>query len=637
MGWGSAFARYLPALDGGKTLRVSGPLETVPADTALVQVYAIVTQTLVADMRSRPGIQARLPVATCRGYEEQEGDDARLTQNWMFDAKVVSDVESVKFDEGWAYGTAIVLWFKQNGAVESHTWADWVWIDRDDRLVPDEDGRGFLNRPLGWTTQEVPQASNALGIVSRPRLPWRTDVTARTRKDAGILEQIQANILQSHVRERLQVFVLEALKSNATAACQALSQVASLSSKPIKSAQKHYNEVLTYRSRNPDRYGLLTLGFPEEDSTAFVNIGLSAAGYKALGVEPPSVPADRAFTHGMKNRTGDDALGDDLGTWEGPFEQDVLGIVVVGSAAGDEGQREVVRDEVLGVLAQGFEVNATLPAGQPPKDQDRDTEHFGFHDGISQPLYVVSDLEAEGVAADGTSVWNPLRALDQVLVPEYDAAGKPTGQYGSYLVFRKLQQHGKQFGDRVNALATFHKLSDDAELSDDDRKRQAGALLIGRFGDGTPRTMQTEAGMTSPVSNNFTYDDDEGGRMCPLTAHARVMNGRSGDVTIPLLARRGQTYASADGEDEGLYFMAVAADIPAQFERLQRTAMGLTDHCSPDFLLGRGETWAERPEVQAVLEANERSDVETILPPAITMRGGEYFFLPSIAFLQNLA
>src|SRR4051812_27551330 len=115
MGWGSAFARYLPALDGGKTLRVSGPLETVPADTARVQVYAIATQSLVAATRSRPGIQARLPVAPCRGYEEQEGDDARLTQTWRFDAKVVSDVESGKFDEGWAYGTAIVLWFKQNG------------------------------------------------------------------------------------------------------------------------------------------------------------------------------------------------------------------------------------------------------------------------------------------------------------------------------------------------------------------------------------------------------------------------------------------------------------------------------------------------------------------------------------------
>src|SRR5262249_10941372 len=156
----------------------------------------------------------------------------------------------------------------------------------------------------------------------------------------------------------------------------------------------------------------------------------------------------------------------------------------------------------------------------------------------SQPLFVVEDRTREQRDTDGVSVWDPLVPLDRALVPD---GGPPEEQRcGSYLVFRKLEQDVAAFEQREERLATG------LGLEGEERER-AGALLVGRFEDGTPVVLQSAEGMHHPVPNNFTYADDEAGRKCPHLAHIRRMNDRTGQG--PLLARRGQTYGerSEDG------------------------------------------------------------------------------------------
>jgi deferrochelatase/peroxidase EfeB len=125
-------------------------------------------------------------------------------------------------------------------------------------------------------------------------------------------------------------------------------------------------------------------------------------------------------------------------------------------------------------------------------------EHFGYVDGRSQPLFLNSDIETEK-NKDGVDQWNPSAPLDLVLVP--DPFAEEADCLGSYVVFRKLEQNVQGFKRHEQNLART------LGLSDEDAER-AGALVVGRFEDGTPVTLQPHDGLDSPVPNNFTYNDD---------------------------------------------------------------------------------------------------------------------------------
>ncbi len=75
--------------------------------------------------------------------------------------------------------------------------------------------------------------------------------------------------------------------------------------------------------------------------------------------------------------------------------------------------------------------------------QDKSIEHFGYTDSLSQPLFFQSDLEWERQQGERTHVWDPGAGPDLVLVP--DPYGREGCDSGSYLVFRKLEQHVRAF------------------------------------------------------------------------------------------------------------------------------------------------------------------------------------------------
>jgi deferrochelatase/peroxidase EfeB len=289
-------------------------------------------------------------------------------------------------------------------------------------------------------------------------------------------------------------------------------------------------------------------------------------------------------------------------------------------------------------------------------------EHFGYIDGRSQPLFLDEDLDAERDGMDGTNVWNPAANLDQVLVPD---PGAGPNHFGSYFVFRKLEQNVRRFKQAEEDLA------DTLGVTGDDRDR-AGAMIVGRFKDGTPLALQQTDGAHGPIMNNFTYDSDAEGRKCPFHAHIRKTNPRGSGGAQPapqerlhLMARRGQTYGDrADVPFDssvppsqrptggvGLLFMAFNSQIHfdfaagnflgAQFDFTQAIWAN-----SPQFPVaqpdpGLDPVIGQGPRPQQVYprkwgELPDKTKPVDSVPQAVRMRGGEYFFMPSLAFLRNL-
>jgi hypothetical protein len=221
---------------------------------------------------------------------------------------------------------------------------------------------------------------------------------------------------------------------------------------------------------------------------------------------------------------------------------------------------------------------------------------------------------------------------------------------------RRFKQSEQDFADALGLVG-------------EDRER-AGAMIVGRFEDGTPLTLQKEEGAHSSVMNNFTYDSDISGAKCPFHAHIRKTNPRgSGGFQTPeaerlhLMARRGQTYGERDDDpndagvppserptgDVGLLFMAFNANISidddfalSQFDFTQQVWAD-----NPGF--PRVPAGTPAPELDPVIGQGPRHDPTSFsewggliatqtpaIPQAVHMRGGDYFFMPSLAFLRSL-
>ena len=457
-------------------------------------------------------------------------------------------------------------------------------------------------------------------------LEWRT----ATGDAATMLDELQPNILKAHVRDHLSALFLH---FGDTAEARAfLDAVAA----KMKSAKAHLEEVSAFKTGGAA-------------GTPYVGVGLTAAGYAAIGVE--NFPQDEAFLRGMKAAETRQKLADPpRSTFDPGYRDEIHAVVLVGDAT--DKAMTARRNEILGLLPDSATVLAEEIGLGRINARGEGIEHFGYVDGRSQPLFLHEDFEDEKNNTDGVNVWDPSAPLSQVLVPD-TAAPDPAVHFGSYLIFRKLEQNVRRFKQAEEDLA------DALSLTGDDRER-AGAMIIGRFEDGTPLTLQREDGVESPVPNNFTYDSDDLAAKCPFQAHIRKTNPRgSGGAEQPpqerlhLMARRGVTYGErADDPDAdippaerpsggvGLLFMAFNSVLDNQFEFTQAIWAN-----NPGFPLNKPIT----PGLDPVIGqgARESSDYTTgwggsehrvagPIPQAVTLKGGDYFFAPSLAFLRSL-
>ncbi|MGV1767741.1 hypothetical protein G6L29_30345 [Agrobacterium rhizogenes] len=463
-----------------------------------------------------------------------------------------------------------------------------------------------------------------------------------TGDDSAMLDDLQPNIIKAHTREFLKVLFLRFDdQTKARAFLKQLSNPAS-ASPLMKSAKAHLREVKTFK----------TIG---KKGTPYVGVGITKAGYLALGIDPSKFPPDPSFLSGMKNASLNDPPS---AAWEAHYQKDIHAVVLVGDQM--VGSRNRALSKVRALIAASSKVvvlGEETGHGLHNKNGEG-IEHFGYVDGRSQPLFLTEEVTDELLGSDGASNWDPAFGPGRAIVPD-PAAPNPNTHFGSYFVFRKLEQDVRKFKDQERQLARRLRLKgDDAE--------RAGAMLVGRFEDGTPLTTQFAEGAHNPVQNDFNYNSDPNGAKCPFFAHIRKVNPRGTGGFEPvsgerqhIMARRGQTYGvrtddpndgrivNKPSKDVGLLFMAFNANIAQQFEFAQSTwannpgfpkvpagavAPGL------DLVIGQGV----RTNIHCPLEwgadpADAAKNATTTAPPqAVTMKGGEYFFMPSIAFLRSL-
>lgn len=452
-------------------------------------------------------------------------------------------------------------------------------------------------------------------LTNERPLAW--DSAALDADTKAMLDNLQPNILRAHVREHLSVLFV---RFNDVAEGRAF--LRRLATTKMKSARQHLQEIRDF-------------GAGRGPGTPYVGVGISKAGYRDLGhsVEDVRKFDDPVFRDGMKRRT---AEVDDppVEEWERTYQREIHAVILIGDAG--RGPVDRLREEILGDLPESARLLGE-ERGQGMRNPAGDgIEHFGYVDGRSQPLFVKDEVDKEP-----KKHWDPAFPLSNVLVPD-PFAPDPKRHHGSYLVFRKLEQNVRAFKEIERDLA------DSLGLKGADRER-AGAMLVGRFKDGTPLTLKPRpAG--GPVVNDFTFDADDGSK-CPFSGHVRKTNPRSFGREV-VMARRGQTYGERADDpwddspperrpsgEVGLLFMAFNASLLGQFEFMQQTWANNPDFELPatghDPVIGQGDRDI-KVRFPKVWGKPEMSLPQPQVPQTVTMKGGEYFFAPSLAYLRNL-
>ncbi|QUJ68015.1 Dyp-type peroxidase [Photobacterium sp. GJ3] len=397
----------------------------------------------------------------------------------------------------------------------------------------------------------------------------------------------------------------------------------------------------------------------------FVNLMLSATGYRHLGVAQTQWPDDPAFLAGMKDLTqrydtaprGDhkptaNPLNDDLSQWEASFTQSIDGMVIF-ALSGDPATVDQSLDQQVQALKQSLDGIGQIVVVQRGhvmrNDKQQVIEHFGFVDGVSNPKFLFSELNEE-YRNGGYSQNDPSAPLSLVMVPD---PGGDKSSFGTYVVYRKLQQNIKGFWQRADLLANTLSEKTDQKVSPE----FAGALCVGRFKDGTPISEQAGDGWTN-LFNNFNFDQDADGLRCPFHAHVRKTNPRGDTVrqfnsppTIERsrrIVRRGISFGDAElnpateWTDAGLLFLSFQASIVDQFIFMQHTWCNnenfLRGDVGLDPLVGQlpsGQTPASQ--TWSTGWGSPTADkVSFSFSGFVRTKGGEYFFMPSLHFLKNL-
>jgi len=460
--------------------------------------------------------------------------------------------------------------------------------------------------------------------------------TAASPETLAMLQNLQPNILKPHVREFLTVLFLRFY--DPAGAKTFIADLAGV----MKSTHDHLDEIERFKK-------------DKIPGTPYIGFGLSAAGYGFLKISP--MPQDPSFQSGMHQTAG---LNDPpIAEWEEHFQTpDALhAVILIGDMLRDDRNAARAKVQALIDAASGVTVIGTQDGVGQHNSNGQGIEHFGYVDGRSQPLFLTEDIQAEEDETDGIANWDPTSPLKQVVVAD-TAAPDPGIHLGSYFIFRKLEQNVKLFKEMEL------KFAEDLPIDDDER---AGAMIVGRFEDGTPVTMQSEDGVESPVPNNFNYNSDKSGAKCPFVGHIRKTNPRgSGGFRQTrqqehshLMARRGQTYgvrtdnpndgatANKPEKDVGLLFMAFNSDIGHQFEFTQITWANNPNfpQVPPGFaapgvdpVIGQLPRGQARPDMTAPKTWGDPGSLSSApaVPQAVTMKGGAYFFMPSLAFLRSL-
>ena len=477
----------------------------------------------------------------------------------------------------------------------------------------------LLKRPIAWKS-------------------WQSDRTVRQ-----LLASLQANIVKGHGREHTRNLFWNFQNADQAALRATVRRIARAMPSALDQLQATETFKATGRSGGP-----------------VVCFFLRPGGYAALGVtdkapvQAPDGTPHQAFTNGMQVRGIDPTLkinDPQVSQWEPPFQGQIDAMLLV---ADEEDQVEAVADRWKNrLIAAGATLLGSVDGmaiKRKVAEKFEGVEHFGYVDGRSQPLFLAEDVEREA-----RSHWDPAFPPSQFLVKD-PGDDEPTS-FGSFFVFRKLEQNVQGFKQQEQALASA------LNLANGPFQDRPGALLVGRFEDGSPVVLDPLPTDMPPI-NDFDFRSDEQGNRCPFIAHIRKTNPR-GESPLHLakdlgfastvrqershiMARRGITYGErtynevSNDFDEvptggvGLLFMAYMASLENQFEFTQATWANnenfVTGSVGVDPVIGQGPGAAVT--IKDGWGGTEATNFS--LGRFVTMKGGEYFFAPSLEVLRDL-
>jgi Dyp-type peroxidase family len=381
----------------------------------------------------------------------------------------------------------------------------------------------------------------------------------------------------------------------------------------------------------------------------WVSFAISYTGLEALDLPQAMLDSfPERFRVGMAARAAQlfDVGPNDPEHWEKLFVEDRVHVAVTILAPSEEAWQDslaFVEKQVHDIGMPGVEVLAKDDFGAQPDSRNS----LGYKDLISNPA-----IEGSGVTpfpGQGRAI----KAGEFVLgypgepgVPLPMPSPEVLGRNGTYVAFRKYHTRAGSFNRFLRDNST-----------DESSREQLAAKLVGRWRSGAPLTLapdrdDPELGADPHRNNDFVYKDDPSGREVPLGSHMRRLNPRDtpmqvmADVNIHRIIRRATAFgppyspdavdAEEDDVERGLHFIFMSARAMETMEFLQSEWVNKAE------FMGLG---GERDPIIGVQEEQRtftipRTPVRRRIHGMHTfneLKGGEYFFLPSLSALKWLA
>ncbi len=352
------------------------------------------------------------------------------------------------------------------------------------------------------------------------------------------------------------------------------------------------------------------------------------------------------------------------------------GVVILGGNVGDNG-----------ALLDYQDCKVVMEQGKPTAK-----EHFGYTDGIGDPVFEGVPYDADRVNGRGKQLenqqWAPLATGEFLLghideAKEYPPAPNPVllSRNGTYMIYRKLHEN----------VATFDAYLDEHGSKYPGGKELLAAKFVGRWRDnGAPLVKAPDAASKAVFDKqlavadkegqdellcNFTYDADMSGAKCPFSAHIRRINPRAslqmisepGDPPGSLknsvgafdtpgaltnrrrVLRRGLPYGDVkdrtrDDGNHGIIIMMLNSDINRQFEFVQQQWINYGNDFKAgndkEILLGNhsvDDRFPSKAVLQVEPTGNDTPYILSKIPRLVETRGGDYFFVPSLTALRMIA
>ena len=377
----------------------------------------------------------------------------------------------------------------------------------------------------------------------------------------------------------------------------------------------------------------------------WLGIAFTYEGLRALGVPKASLESfPSEFREGMATRA---PLLNDVGSnapanWEYPFGTADMHVALAIYSKDDQSLETVLErarqshQELPGISVVYRLKFSELPGGRNP---------FGFKDGLHNP-------HVEGSGAPIHPGNGPQLKAGEFIMGYADELGEISTspepevlrRNGTFLAFRK-------FHTRV---AEFRKYLREQAASPEEEELIA-AKMVGRWRSGAPLVLAPEGddsrlGADADRNNIFGYAGDAQGLKCPFSSHIRRVNPRDAlkndlvAINLHHFLRRGTNYGvplpegvmKDDGVDRGGVFLLIGAHLKRQFEFVQ--AQWITD----------GNFISHGREQDPILGTDVGDGIFTIpkrpvrrrlhgLPQFVTVRGGEYCFMPGLRALEWMA